>query len=84
MLLELATKGRETVVKDHKLKRFCYVRTIGSKLHYCFLAVESVSGRDEPITVCDWVPERARWLWLAPLGIARRVPQELSVFFPYT
>jgi len=47
-LLELATKGRETVVKDHKLKTFCLVRTIRSKLHYCLAS--SVSGGDEPIT----------------------------------
>jgi len=31
LFLELATKGRETVVKDHQLAKFCLFRTIIGK-----------------------------------------------------
>ena len=48
LLLELITKSRETVVKDHQLETLCLVRTIRSILHH-YLA-SSVSGQDEPVT----------------------------------
>ena len=30
-----------------------------------YYMANSVSGQDEPIARCDWLPERARWSYLA-------------------